>query len=77
MDIYVYAVPLPGRVRETISYNEDGSYTVLIKDSLSPLDQARCYAHARRHIENNDFNREDVQEIETDAHKSIPEFKTI
>ena len=69
MDVYVYAVPLPGRVRETVTYNADGSYTVLIKESLSPLEQARSYAHARRHIENGDFEKEDVALIEIAAHE--------
>lgn len=68
MDIYVYAVPLPGRVRETVTYNADGSYTVLIKDSLSPLEQARSYAHARQHIENGDFEKQTATQIERDAH---------
>lgn len=69
MDIYVYTVPLPGRVREAVTYNADGSYTVLIKDSLSPLEQVRSYAHARRHIEAGDFEKEDVAQIESEAHE--------
>lgn len=68
MEIYVYAVPLPGRVRETVSYNADGSHTILIREDLSREEQLKAYAHAKRHIENNDFEKENVQEIEKDAH---------
>lgn len=69
MDVYVYTAPLPGRIRETVTVNEDGSYTVFIKESLSPVEQARAFAHAYRHIERNHFEMANVQEIEKDARK--------
>lgn len=69
MDVYVYAVPLPGRVRETVTCNEDGSYTVFVKESLSPQEQAKAVAHARMHIEACDFEKLNVQEVEQYTHK--------
>lgn len=72
MEEYVYLIPLPGGVRETVSYNEDGSHTILIREDLSREDQLKAYAHARRHIVNNDFEKDNVQEIEKIAHNTNP-----
>lgn len=71
MDEYVYLIPLPGRIRETVSYNADGSHTILIREDLSREEQLKAYEHARRHIISNDFEKDNVQEIEKDAHSSI------
>lgn len=73
-DIFVYFLPLPGKVKETVTMNEDGSYSVFIKESLSPEDKVKAWNHARRHIQRLDFeNRDakDVQEIEKDVRKTI------
>ena len=48
--------------------NEDGSYTILINAKLSDQGQLLAYEHALRHIINEDFEKENVQEIEADAH---------
>ena len=69
MDQYVYTFPLPGKFKEAVSCNEDGSYTILIRDDLPREEQLRAYAHALRHIQGNDFEKDNVQEIEKDAHK--------
>lgn len=73
-DIFVYFLPLPGKVKEAVTMNEDGSYSVFIKESLSPEDKLKAWNHARRHIQSLDFeNRDakDVQEIERDVRKTI------
>lgn len=69
MDVYVYTFPLPGRVKEVVTQNDDGSYTVFIKESLGPADKARALEHARRHINLLHFEEANVQEIEKDARK--------
>ena len=69
-DIFVHIVSLP--VKECVTQNPDGSYSVFISDSLSNEEQRRMYAHALRHIINCDFeNRaeKDVQTMEYKAHK--------
>lgn len=48
--------------------NEDGSYTILINAKLSDQGRISAYEHALRHIENEDFEKEYVQEIESSAH---------
>lgn len=48
--------------------NEDGSYTILINAKLSDQGRIEAYEHALKHIENEDFEKTNVQEIESAAH---------
>lgn len=57
------------RGREMVVENEDGSFTILINSRLSHRGQLDAYHHAMSHIENNDFEKADAQNIETVAHK--------
>jgi hypothetical protein len=71
-DVFVHLTSLPGRVKEAVTQNADGSYSIFIRDDLSREEQLRVYAHARRHIENLDFeNRteKNVQVLEAKAHE--------
>lgn len=43
-------------------------YTVYLNARLTYAGRVRAYHHAMRHIERNDFERANVQEIETEAH---------
>lgn len=53
---------------EMIIPNEDGSYTILINSRSATNKQLEAYRHALEHIQNGDFQRQDVQQIETVAH---------
>lgn len=66
-DIYIYTVPLPYGVKEAVTPCLDG-YTVYISDRLDDFQRLEAYKHAVRHIRNNDFDKFDVQEIESEAH---------
>ena len=44
-------------------------YTVYLNARLSYAGRVRAYLHAMRHIERNDFERANVQEIETETHE--------
>lgn len=55
--------------KEMVVPNEDGSYTILINSRLSYDSQLKAYKHAMRHINNNDFEKSDVQPIECSAHE--------
>lgn len=57
---------IPGN--ELVTENEDGSYTILINARLSYEGQLHAYEHAMKHINSNDFGKEDVQKIEAVAH---------
>lgn len=58
-------------IREAVTQNPDGSYTIFLNARYSRDMQQRSYLHALRHIINHDFEKEDVQEIEMVAHGII------
>lgn len=57
-----------GKAREMVVPNEDGSYTIFINEQLSPEARMDAYNHALHHINNNDFTKDNVQIIESEAH---------
>lgn len=67
-DIYIYIVPLPIGIDEIVMPCADG-HTVYLADRLDRSEQIRTYRHAVQHIMAGDFQKENVQEIEYDAHK--------
>lgn len=78
-DVNVIVIDFKGvKGNEMITVNEDDSYTILINARLSYEGQLKAYEHALRHINDNDFQKEDVQSIEYNAHqldteKVVPE----
>ncbi len=67
-DIYVYTVKLPDKVDELVTPCI-GGYTVWLSDRLDDAHRKEAYEHALWHIENGDFERDDVQEIECKAYR--------
>lgn len=70
IDYQIILARLPGRVNETVTKNEDDSYTIFIEESLSPEYQKKATLHALRHILENDFDKVSVQEIEKACHSA-------
>ena len=68
-DVHVYVINLPDGINEMITPCSDG-YTIYIDDKLSPEGRRRAYAHALYHINHHDFEKEDVNQIEIEAHKN-------
>lgn len=68
VDAYVYLVPLPNGVSEMVTPCADNAYTIYINDRLCERKQLEAYHHALQHISENDFEKYDVQEIESKAH---------
>lgn len=67
-NIYVYFIKFPSlRQHEAIVPCFDG-YTVYIDERLGYEQQREAYRHAIKHIRENDFEKEDVDEIEINAH---------
>ena len=66
-DVYVYFQALPDGIKEMITPCV-GGYTIYLDPRQSFESMRDSYKHALSHIEHNDFEREDVQEIETKAH---------
>ncbi len=67
-EVYVYIVDLPDRVDEMVTPCIDG-YTVYLNARLTYAGRVRAYHHAMRHIDRNDFEGNDIQEIEMEAHE--------
>lgn len=57
-------------IEEQVIKNTDDSYTVLLNARLTHERQLEAYYHAIRHIQNNDYEKEDVNKIEFDAHSA-------
>ena len=78
-DVFVYLRDdIPASVGELVSPCPDG-YTVLISSKLDDAHRQEAYEHALKHIENGDFdidNVKTVEEIEAKAHsiKEEPAF---
>ena len=66
-EVYVYIVDLPDRVDEMVTPCIDG-YTVYLNARLTYAGRVRAYHHAMRHIDRNDFEKEDIQKVEAEAH---------
>lgn len=66
-DIFTYVVDLPSRITEAVTPCLDG-YTVYINRNLDRKHQQKAFMHAIAHIINDDFEKYDVQQIESEAH---------
>lgn len=66
-DIYVYLVDLP--VDEAVCPCDAFGYTIYINARLNSENRLRAFQHALRHIRNNDFEKTEVQQIESEAHR--------
>ena len=68
--VYVYLVDMPPQTHEIVTPCADG-YTVYINATMDDKHRIEAYKHALRHIENGDFDIDNiatVQEIEAKAH---------
>lgn len=69
IDYQVQLLSFPNKkVSESVVENEDGSYTIFIESSLTYERQQKAFRHAMNHIFGNDFEKNDVDKIEYDAH---------
>ncbi len=66
-DIFIYLINLPPRIKEMVTPCNDG-YTIYIDVNLDEEGRQKAYDHAMKHINNNDFEKTDVQKIESEAH---------
>ena len=55
-------------VGEQVIKNNDDSYTILLNAKLSHERQLECYKHALLHINNEDFEKDNADEIEFKTH---------
>lgn len=71
-DIFVYCVNLPSGVHEMVVPCADG-YTVYLNALESEEQQEKAFKHVLKHINHNDHQKDDVQQIEADAHRKEKE----
>ena len=67
-DINVQFMDMDTMIPEHLVKNDDDSYTIFLNARLSKDSQLKYYCHALKHIIGNDFCKENVQEIECEAH---------
>ena len=60
------------KVRACITENEDGDTIIFVNAKLAHDERIRGYLHEMRHKNNNDFRKENIQEVERDAHREAP-----
>lgn len=70
--INVKIIDMDTGIQEQVVKNHDGSYTVFINARYATEAQKKAYLHAIGHIEDGDFDKENVQEIEREAHRRHP-----
>lgn len=67
-DVFIYFVPLPNKVHEMITPCIEG-YTIYLNCNDDQQTNEKSLIHALSHISNDDFEKENVQSIESNAHK--------
>lgn len=67
-DINVQLLDMDTMIPEHLIKNDDDSYTIFLNARLSRDSQLKSYYHALRHINEDDFCKENIQEIESEAH---------
>lgn len=73
-EIFVHYIDHLGN-NEAVTINEDGSYSIFLDPALSCEMQHEKYEHALRHIQNHDFEKENVQEKDERIHDLETELK--
>lgn len=73
-EVFIQVIDMDTMVHEQVISNADGSYTILLNSRLSHFDNVSGYYHAMYHINHNDFERSDVNNIELEAH-SLNSYK--
>ena len=71
-DVFVELIDFKdAKGNEMLTQNADGSYTIFLNTRKSFETQQEAVRHALRHIENNDFEKHDIQQIEAEAHQIV------
>ena len=70
-DINVQILDMDTKVPEHLVKNNDDSYTIFLNARMSRENQIASYYHALKHITEDDFQKENVQEIEKSTHNKI------
>lgn len=66
--IFTFITDLPDGINEMVTPCFEG-FTVYIDSRLDEVGRLKAFQHAIEHIARGDFEKENVQSIENDAHK--------
>lgn len=66
--INVQILNMDTKIPEQLIKNDDDSYTIFLNARLSQESRMKSYYHALQHINGNDFEKDNVQEIEELTH---------
>ncbi len=66
--INVQLLNMDTKIPEHLVKNADDSYTIFLNAKLSQESRVKSYYHALRHIQEQDFEKQNVQDIEIQAH---------
>lgn len=67
-EINVQLLDMDTKIPEHLVKNSDDSYTIFLNARLSYESRLKSYYHALNHIKGNDFEKDNVQKIEFEAH---------
>lgn len=69
IDYNVQLISFPsGKMHEAVTPNEDGTVTIFLDKNATLESQKQRFLHVIRHLEANDFEKDNVQDIEMRAH---------
>lgn len=57
-----------GGVPGSVWQNTDDSYTIFIDAKLNDVERRKVFLHEMKHIQGNDFEKNNVQQIEMETH---------
>lgn len=72
-NIFTYLIDMPDGIKGHCNPNPDGSYTICINARMGYEEQIKTYLHEVEHIKGNDFEKDDVIEIEKDVRRRLCE----
>ena len=67
-EINVQILNMDTKIPEQLIKNDDDSYTIFLNARLSQESRIKSYYHALKHIQEHDFGKKNVQEIEIQTH---------
>lgn len=68
-DFNIVLIDMDTMIGESIFKNHDGSFSILINTRWSAEEQRKCLNHAFDHVRYDDWQKDNVQEIEYEAHR--------
>ena len=74
-NVVVHLLDMPASVREAVTPNPDGTYTIFINARLSHNGRLSALEHAMKHIKQDDFYKNDVQKIEHSIRRDYDDNK--